>query len=27
VGCFMNLIQLLYILKMLFKNESPPLGY
>jgi TRAP-type C4-dicarboxylate transport system permease small subunit len=27
VGCFMNLIQLLYILKMLFKSESPPLGY
>ena len=27
VGCFMILIQLLYILKMLFKKQSPPLGY
>jgi TRAP-type C4-dicarboxylate transport system permease small subunit len=26
-GCFMILIQLLYILKMLFKKQSPPLGY
>ena len=27
VGGLMILIQLLHILKMLFKNESPPLGY
>ncbi len=27
VGCLMILIQLLYIVRMLFKNESPPLGY
>ena len=27
VGGFMILIQLLYILKMLFKKQSPPLGY
>ncbi len=27
VGGFMNLIQLLYILKMLFRKQFPPLGY
>lgn len=27
VGCFMILIQLLYILKLLYKKQSPPLGY